>query len=109
MKKIFTFALALGFIVLSATSAFALDLVSAKQSGIVGEKSDGLIGAVSKATPEVMQLVAETNAGRLQVYNETAAKQGIALSQVQAIAAQKLQSLATSGQYVMTNGTWVQK
>lgn len=109
MKKIFTIALALGFIALSASSAYAMDLASAKQSGLVGEKSDGLIGAVSKATPEIQTLVAETNAGRLKVYNETAAKQGIALSQVQAIAAQKLQSLAGPGQYVMTNGTWVQK
>ncbi len=107
MKKILILTLALT--ILMPLAAFAMDLSSAKQAGYVGEKPDGLIGAVtSNASPEIQALIAETNAGRLAVYNETAAKQGVPVSQVQALAAEKLYGLA-SGQYVLINGGWVKK
>jgi len=108
MKKFI--ALALTLAVLIPAQAFAMDLAAAKQAGYVGEQADGLIGAVPpNSSPEVKALVTETNAGRMAVYTDTAAKQGIPVSQVQAIAAQKLIGMATSGQYVMTNGSWTKK
>ncbi len=106
MKK--SIVLILALIVLMPLSAFAMDLSAAKQAGYVGEKPDGLIGAVSAPTAEIKALIAETNTGRLAVYNETAAKQGVPVSQVQALAAEKLYRMA-SGQYVMIEGAWVKK
>ncbi len=109
MKKLFALTLALGAVAFFMPSqAFALDLASAKQQGLVGEKPDGLVGAVSGGA-EVQQIVAETNAGRMKVYKDTAAKQGVPVEQVQAIAAQKLIGMAGPGQYVMSNGQWVKK
>lgn len=111
MKKFFALLLACAALTLLApATAHAIDLSSAKQEGLVGEKPDGLVAAVSPNAPAAVQkLIAETNQGRLKVYAETAAKQNIPVSQVQAIAAQKLIERAPSGQYVMVNGQWVQK
>ncbi|PZP54438.1 MAG: DUF1318 domain-containing protein [Micavibrio aeruginosavorus] len=106
MKKILILTLALTM--LMPIAAFAMDLSSAKQAGYVGEKPDGLVGAVASPSAEVQALIAETNAGRLAVYTDTAAKQGVPVSQVQALAAEKLYGMA-SGQYVMINGSWVKK
>lgn len=108
MKKFLALALALA--VLAPSHAFALDLSSAKSSGVIGEKPDGLVGAVSpNASPEVQALVSATNQGRMAVYKDTSAKQGVPLSQVQALAAEKLFSLTGPGQYVQSNGQWVRK
>jgi len=107
MKKFIPLLLALA--VLSPAIAFAMDLTTAKQSGLVGEKPDGLVGAVSSATTQINQLIIETNNGRMAVYKETAAKQGVPLSQVQALAAEKLIGMAGKGEYVMTNGGWAKK
>ncbi len=107
MKKFIALAAALA--VLAPAFAYAMDLSSAKQSGLIGEKADGLVGAVSSPSTEVNQLVIETNNGRMAVYKDTAAKQGVPVSQVQALAAEKLYGLAGSGEYVMTNGQWTKK
>lgn len=111
MKKLVTLFLAAGFIYISAISnVFAMDLATAKQQGLVGEKENGLVGLIDPNSPDALQiLVKETNQGRLKVYNETAANQHIPVSQVQTIAAQKLISMTAPGQYIQRNGRWVQK
>src|SRR3954453_18129923 len=51
---------------------------SAKAAGIVGEQADGFLGFVTAAAdPTVKSAVAEINAGRAQLYNEAAAKNGV--------------------------------
>lgn len=108
MKKFLALTLALTILIPSL--AFAMDLASAKQSGVVGERQDGLIGAVvSNPSAEVQALISETNQGRMAVYKDTASKQGVPVSQVQALAAEKLYSLSGSGQYIQSNGQWVKK
>src|SRR2546430_7778671 len=78
-KHAFT-ALAL---VLFATPAFA-DLAAdkaavdaAKAAGTVGEQADGYLGIVSSADGTVTAAVNEINAGRRQVYTQTATKSGV--------------------------------
>lgn len=105
MKKLLVLTLALT--VLAPAMAFAIDLNSAKQAGLVGEQEDGLIGAVGNNSGEVQTLISQTNSGRMAVYKDTAQKQGVPVSQVQALAAEKL--YANSGQYVRLNGQWVKK
>ena len=106
MKKLL--ALTAALTVLAPAMAFAIDLNSAKQAGLVGEQENGLIGAVNGSpSGEVQTLISETNSGRMAVYKETAQKQGVPVSQVQALAAEKLYS--NSGQYVRLNGQWVKK
>ena len=102
---ILTFALA-GF----SMSAFAMDLTSAKQSGLIGEKPNGLIAAtLPNPSPSLVELIDTTNAGRMEVYKQAADNQHISLKEVQAIAAQKIYSLANSGDYLMIDGKWQKK
>ncbi len=111
MKKFILFAISSLLIFIStAAMAGGLDLVGAKQAGLVGERPDGLIGAVTSApSAEVETLIANTNQGRLDVYRETAQKQNLPLETVQKIAAEKLLSLASPGDYIFSGGKWVKR
>ena len=91
-------------------AAFATDLVTAKSSGLVGEKENGLIeSTLPNPTADLTDLVNTTNSGRLEIYRQMAAKQGIPLKEVQAIAAQKIYDAAKPNEFLMKNGTWVKK
>lgn len=91
-------------------SAFAMDLGSAKSSGLIGEKQNGLVEAtLPNPSIEISDLVNTTNAGRMDVYKQMADKQGIPLKEVQAIAAQKIYDLAGPGEFLMKNGKWIKK
>lgn len=93
-----------------AGTAFAMDLTTAKKSGLVGELPNGMIAAVlPNPSPDLAALVATVNQGRLDVYKESAAKQNIPLTEVQKIAAQKIYDLAGPGEFIQINGRWVKK
>lgn len=111
MKKFFQTALMATLITgFSAGYAFAMDLSSAKSSGLVGEKANGLVEAtLPNPSGDIKDLVTTTNAGRLEVYKQMADKQGIPLKEVQAIAAQKIYDLAGPGEFLQINGKWVKK
>lgn len=111
MKKLLQTTLMAAMIsVFSAGSAFAMDLNSAKSSGLVGEKENGLVAAtLPSPSGDINDLVNTTNSGRMDVYKQMAAKQGIALKEVQAIAAQKIYDIAAPGEFIQKNGKWVKK
>lgn len=83
----------------------------AKAAGLVGEKPDGYLGAVSpNPPPNIAKLVADTNAKRRQAYADIAAQNGTTVEAVAAIAAQKLYAKAAPGTYLMgADGTWQRK
>jgi uncharacterized protein YdbL (DUF1318 family) len=85
-------------------AAFALDLNAARNQGLVGERADGLIGAVTKSS-EADALVKSVNAERMKSYREIAAKEGTKLDAVQAIAGEKqVQKARENGWYYMDAG-----
>ena len=107
-RVLFSLALALGFAV--APPALALDLDTAKREGLVGEKTDGYVGAVeADASAEVRALVSEVNAKRRTAYQEIARRNGTAVDQVAALAAQKLIARAPAGAWVGEKGRWYRK
>ena len=94
---------------MSAASAWAITLSEARTQGFVGERPDGLIGAVSSnASSEVISLVSTVNAARLDSYRSVASKDGAPVQAVQAIAGEKLMQTARQrGWYVMdASGRW---
>ncbi len=104
-----TFALSLGLAVSTSNSAMAMDLFAAKAQGLVGERPDGLVGAVTNDAA-LSQLVGSTNAGRLATYQQMAQKQGVPLEQIQTVAGQELIGRTPAGQYIMSrSGQWVKK
>lgn len=108
IKVIFALAVVFSFAGF-AESASAITLDQARSQGLVGERPDGLVGAVSSnAATDVAAMIAEINAARLDSYRRLSAKDGAPVEAVQAIAGEKLTSKAReNGWYVMgTDGRW---
>ena len=93
----------------SLVSAQSLD--QAKAQGLVGEKVDGYIAAVTaNPSPEVQALIQTTNDGRRRAYEELARRNNITVEQVGIVSAEKLQANARPGEYVQTtSGQWQKK
>jgi uncharacterized protein YdbL (DUF1318 family) len=103
------FAGALLLVFGAAAPAAALDLDQARAAGQVGERPDGLVGAVSPdANAEVRGLVETINRARLDAYRALAQKEGTPLEAVQAVAGERQTQAATrNGWYVMdAGGRW---
>jgi uncharacterized protein YdbL (DUF1318 family) len=91
-------------------AAAALDLDSARAQGLVGEMTDGYVGAVKGQGGEpVRQLVAEVNARRRAAYEQIAREQGTAVEAVAALAGQKLIARMPAGSWIGDDGRWYQK
>jgi len=104
MKKIIL-ALCLS---LAVSAAWAIDIGTAKEQGLVGEANTGYIAAVkTPASAEVQALIADVNAKRKAEFEKTAEKTSATLEQVRArfyeLAVQKT---AAGHYYQDANGTW---
>ena len=106
---------ALALLLMSAP-AFA-DLASdkaavdaAKAAGTVGEQADGYLGIVSSADGAVTAAVNEINAGRRQVYSQTAAKSGVTPDAAGQATGAQLIAKVPGGQYFKPlGGAWTKK
>ena len=89
--------------------AFADALDDARAAGQIGERPDGLVGAVNAGAPaNINSLVQATNAKRLQKYQQIGAEKGVPAEQVGAIAGEKIIGNLKSGWYYMdASGNWV--
>lgn len=94
--------------VLLSFSAWSLTLDEAKDKGLVGETSSGYLGLVKQNT-EAEAVVDEVNDKRKSHYQNLAKKNGISLSQVEALAAAKAIEKTASGHFIQVNGRWVKK
>ncbi len=94
--------------VLFSAVAFAIELDTAKEKGLVGEQQNGYLGAVVQSS-EVLLLINEINAKRRAKYQELATKNGITLEQVEILAAKKSYEKTEIGHYLQVNGQWVKK
>jgi uncharacterized protein YdbL (DUF1318 family) len=93
----------------SAAAKTAVD--DAKTRGVVGEQGDGYLGFVTPSTdPTLAAAVAEINAGRMQVYRDTAMRTGVTPEAAAQATAQQLFARLTAGQYFKPiDGNWVRK
>lgn len=108
MKRFATIIVA-ALLALTAAAAFALDIQEAKQKGLVGETDSGYIAAVGGPTPEVTALVNSINSQRKKIYQDLAKKEGVPLSEVEKVAAQKAINKTPAGQKVRIGGAWQTK
>jgi hypothetical protein len=103
-------------LLLMSAPAFA-DLASdkaavdaAKAAGTVGEQADGYLGIVSSADGTVTAAVNEINAGRRQVYSQTAAKSGVTPDAAGQATGAQLIAKVPGGQYFKPlGGAWTKK
>src|ERR1044072_3596609 len=101
MKRI----LALGLITLLAlgSTAYALDIDSAKAQGLVGEKRDGYLGVISGGS-EAQSLADAINAKRREEYAKLAAGNKQPVATVEKLAAAKAIGMTKPGNYVQDAG-----
>jgi hypothetical protein len=98
----------LGLVVALPVAAIELD--QARTQGLVGERPDGLLGAVAPSpAADVKSLVETINAARLAEYKSIAQKNGTPVEAVQAIAGEKqVQRAKENKWYVMdAAGKWI--
>lgn len=104
-------AMAPGFAMSQSASAKAL-VDAAKTAGQIGEQADGFLGFVTApADPALKAAVAEINAGRRRVYEETAQRNGVT-AQVAGVAAFKVlrdTKLKPGDYYRDLDGFWRRK
>ena len=82
---------------------------TAKADGLVGERADGYLDAVHRsASAEVRALIDDINGKRKEQYQRIAAKNGIPLADVEALAGKKTIEKTESGGWVFIE-TWGQK
>lgn len=84
---------------------------AAKAKGVVGEQADGYLGFVAPSGDAALQAaVSEINAGRAQVYRQTAAANGVAPGAAGAAAFNAIFNRMPPGQYYRTSeGVWKRK
>jgi uncharacterized protein YdbL (DUF1318 family) len=95
-------------VTLSGTMAFADSLDAARDAGQVGERADGMVGAVGSVPAAVAQTIAGINAQRLATYRTIAQKTGTPIDAVQKAAGDHLIAATPAGQYIMDGG-WHKK
>jgi uncharacterized protein YdbL (DUF1318 family) len=89
--KLFYSIILSGLIGVFALSAVALDLQTARSSGLVTEKADGYVAA-AKPSPEVDALVKEVNAKRLAEYTKISKENGQSVDVVAKLAAGQIKA-----------------
>ena len=105
-------ALALPAVALAQSAQTKATVDSAKAAGIVGEQADGFLGFVTAAAdPAVKAAVAETNAGRAELYGQAAAKNGVSPAAAGAAAFEAVvkAKLKPGDYYKPAGGGWVRK
>ncbi len=92
-------------------TAWAIDIGTAKQQGLVGEANSGYLAAVQKpASAEVNALIANVNAKREAEFKKTAKKTNTTVAQVSHRFYELAVRKTTAGNYYQdTGGRWKKK
>ena len=83
-------------------------LGQAKASGLLGERPDGYLGVV-QSSGQAEEIASQINQARRAEYHRLAQKNGISVSDVEAIAGKKAIEKTPPGQFIMLNGNWTKK
>jgi uncharacterized protein len=83
-------------------------LGAAKASGQLGEQPNGYLGVV-KPDGQAEEIARLINQARRAEYQKVAKDNGIALSDVEAIAGKKAIDRTPQGQFIQLNGLWLKK
>lgn len=97
-------------LIFPAAPGWSMGLREAKSTGLVGERPDGLVGAVETANDDVAALISRVNAARIAKYEDIASRNGTSPQAVQSIAGKELIGKAPPGTLIMDeSGTWYKK
>lgn len=96
---------------LIATPVWAIGKDEAKAQGLIGERSNGYLGAVKNpASAKVQALIDSINQKRRAAYKKGAAKAGVETKVFELRMGERLQQRAPSGHFIqLRNGKWKKK
>ena len=109
IKQIGLAFLTVGGGLLIALPALALSLDEAKAKGLVGERTNGYLGAVSPSQTEAQALVDDVNQKRRQAYEEIAKRNRTNVQAVETLAGEKAIQNTKPGNFIEGPGGWVKK
>lgn len=99
-------ALIFAFALILSAQAFAMDLAQGRAQGLVGEKLDGYVAAIS-AAPEAQALANEVNVRRREEYLKISKQNGQPASVVSKVAAESIiKGLPAGSLYQGADGSW---
>ena len=82
-------------------------IISARQAGLIGERSDGYLGFVSTPSAALRRQVETVNITRRALYTNLAARRGVTPSEVGITAAcQLLAGVGVGEYYMLADGVW---
>ena len=92
-----------------ASPVFALSLDEAKAKGLVGEKTNGYLGAVNPSNAEAQALIEDVNQKRRQAYEDIAKRNRTSLQAVETLAGEKAIQNTKPGNFIEGPGGWTKK
>jgi uncharacterized protein YdbL (DUF1318 family) len=103
--------LAAAILAMTALSAVAMDLNTAKSQGFLGEQQNGYLGLVNPGAPsDAKSLMRQVNDQRRANYQSIARSNGIDLKSVESMAGHKAINKTARGHFIQApNGQWVRK
>jgi len=104
-----TFLIIFTLLAASVTSAYSLDLETARSKGLAGEVDDGYIAIPPGAGTEAQELVKTVNQERNAVYSDIAQKNGISVEATGQRTFEKRYPGFPAGTWVKMKGAWSQK
>lgn len=104
-----TFIIVCTLLAASVTTAFAIDLETARNKGLIGEVDNGYIAIPPGATQEAKGLVESVNQQRRAVYADIAAKTGISSDAAGQRTFEKRSPEFPVGTWMQMKGVWSKK
>lgn len=92
-----------------ASSVFALSLDEAKGKGLVGEQTNGYLGAVNTSSAEAQVLIEDVNKKRRQAYEDIAKRNRTPVTTVETLAGEKAIQNTKPGHFIEGPGGWIKK
>ena len=108
---IFQLVLVVLMVIGTGMTSWALSLDEAKDRGLVGERPNGYLGAVSNSpSSEIQAVISSINSQRKQRYQDIAASNKTNLEAVEILAGKTAITKTRPGHYIqLPSGEWVKK
>lgn len=108
-KSIVSASLALSIATALPMAATALDLYSARSTGLAGEVDNGFLAIPPGAPDKAKTLIQSLNNDRRAEYAKIAAQNKITIEEVGSIMAKKILDTLPKGTWIQTAGKWDRK
>ncbi len=108
-KILVTISIAMMILTGITAPLFALDLETARATGVAGEVDNGLLAQPPGASNDAKELITKINNERRAEYAKVAAANNVTLDAVGTMMSQKIYARLPAGTWVQIQGKWIKK